>query len=430
MDGAEKIVIATYYWPPSGGAGVQRWLKLSRYLQEFNVDPAIITVEDELATYPVRDGSLLHEVPAGMKVIKTPTRELFHWYARLTGKKVPSAGFANESGKNLMSEFGNWVRGNLFIPDPRKPWNPYWTKVAQKLIDREGFRTILTTSPPHSTQLGGLHLKSKNPHIKWIADLRDPWTDIYYYHRFKHSKLAAAIDARYEKQVITRADLVLVVSESMRTAFLNKYPSINPEAIHVLPNGWDPADFPDEIRYKDVAQKLQLDYIGTMSDDYPIEGLLKALSQLNRPYSIRFTGSMPDSRRELIVSLLGDAALFSEYLPHHDAVKRMCQSDVLILIIPDHINNAGILTGKLFEYLGSGNEILCLGPLNGDAASIVKSVNAGGVFDYADAKGMSEWLNQVQPAKGTSNSSAFLEARYKFSRKEQARVLAELIKFT
>ncbi|HNW57972.1 MAG TPA: glycosyl transferase family 1, partial [Bacteroidales bacterium] len=184
-----QVLIITYYWPPSSGAGVQRWLKFSKFLPENGWDPVILTIDPEYATYPATDDSLCSEISKELKVHRTKATDYFRFYKK-DKSKIPSAGFATDGKKNLVGKILRFVRGNFFIPDPRRGWNKFAFKEACRLIETEGIKHIITTSPPHSTQLIGLKLKKRYPEIKWIADLRDPWTDIYYYDQFYHTRIA------------------------------------------------------------------------------------------------------------------------------------------------------------------------------------------------------------------------------------------------
>jgi hypothetical protein len=173
-----KVLIVTYYWPPSGGAGVQRWLKFSKYLPEFGWEPIILTVDPEFAAYPVTDYSLSEGFPSSVKIFKTAATNYFRVYNK-DKTRIPTAGFANNKENTLKEKIMRFIRGNFFIPDPRRGWNSFAFRKACEIIETERIENIITTSPPHSTQLIGLNIKKKYPAINWIADLRDPWTDIY-----------------------------------------------------------------------------------------------------------------------------------------------------------------------------------------------------------------------------------------------------------
>ena len=212
----KKVLIITYYWPPSGGAGVQRWLKFAKYLPEYGWQPIILTVDQEYASYPQRDESLLSEVNPACLVYTTKSFELYNLYKFISGKKeVPYGGFANETRESFFQKASKFLRGNFLVPDPRRGWNKYALGKAIELIREFNIDTVVTTSPPHSTQLIGLKLKQEF-NTRWIADLRDPWTDIYYYNQFKHTALARKIDQKYEREVVENADLLITVSEDVK----------------------------------------------------------------------------------------------------------------------------------------------------------------------------------------------------------------------
>ena len=200
----KKVLIITYYWPPSGGAGVQRWLKLSKYLPEFGIEPIILTVDENSASYPILDQTLLKDVSPDLKVIKTKSFEILDWYKKIKKtKKVPYGGFASSSQNIGFGEKAmRFARGNFFIPDARIGWNRYALKEALKLIKSEGIETIITTGTPHSTHLIGLKIKQKLSKMQWFADFRDPWTDIFYNDLLMQTALAKKLNAQKEKAVL------------------------------------------------------------------------------------------------------------------------------------------------------------------------------------------------------------------------------------
>jgi glycosyltransferase involved in cell wall biosynthesis len=427
--GPKKVLIITYYWPPSGGAGVQRWLKFCKYLPDWGIETIVLTVNDNEASYPVRDESLCREVHPKVKVVRTSTFEPFDFYLRLTGKKqVPFAGFANEKKGGWLQTLSRFIRGNLFIPDARKGWNRYALKAAMTIIKEQGIDTVITTSPPHSTQLIGLKLK-KLTGIRWMADLRDPWTDIYYYREFLHSKAAAAKDARYEKSVLEHADEVIVVSDEMKRLFLNKYATLSASKIHVVYNGYDEDDF---VGLKNTRRDNHvIQYVGTLAPNYPIlpfARVLKKLMEHELPeVTMRFTGSVPESIKVDLTELLGNSVEFEGHVPHQIALERMCSAGLLLMIIADTPDNKGIITGKLFEYLASGNPILCLGPEDGDAARILSDCQAGNAISYENESSLEDFLLNVFREKVHLNLASHAEEVARYSRKKQGEKLLNIL---
>lgn len=424
MDATKNVLLITYYWPPSGGAGVQRWLKFVKYFNEFNVHCTVITVDPKKASYAVLDESLSEEIPENIKVHYTNTREPFGMYKRVSNKSnIPHAGFANEDA-SFFKKVARFIRGNFFIPDARKGWNKYAYEKASELISNQKFDAVIVTSPPHSTQLVGLKLKRKF-NIHWIADLRDPWTDIYYYKKMLHTKWAKRKDLSLEKQVLEEADKLLVVSESIRQLFGDKVH--RHAAIHVLPNGYDHTDFERKEISTDANKKLLITYTGTISSDYPIDSLLESMRKIGPDqFSLNFVGTLSPEIKEQLSEF---ETSFPGYVKHSESIDYLLASDIVLLIIPNIENNAGILTGKLFEYIGSQKPILAIGPSDGDAAKIIEQCEAGKVFEYTNVDGITNYLHSLIEAKAADSSSIGTDnaERKKFSRRELTKTLVEII---
>jgi glycosyltransferase involved in cell wall biosynthesis len=388
----KKVLIITYYWPPGSGAGVQRWLKFSKYLPSFGWEPVILTVDPEFAAYPAIDNSLETEISSDLKIYKTRATDYFRIYNK-DKKKIPSAGFASNDSKGIKGKIMRFIRGNFFIPDPRKGWNKCAFRKACEIIDNEDIKYIITTSPPHSTQLIGLKLKNKYPGIRWIADLRDPWTDIYYYNQFYHTFIAKIIDRKYENQVFQSADKIITVGKSLKDLFAAKIPGIKNKS-EVITNGFDEDDFKDLISTN--PEKFTISYIGTLSDSYPIRGFLDALNgfrEKGNDFNLKFVGTVSPEQKELILSKIEKSSVeFIPYVDHAIAIKYMLDTNALLLIIPDHQSNKSIITGKLFEYIASGKPVICLGPVDGDAAEIIKEACNNDSFKYDDISGIEAFL--------------------------------------
>lgn len=401
-----KVLIITYYWPPSGGAGVQRWLKFSKYLPEFGWEPIILTVDPEYAAYPVTDNSLSSELTAATRVFKTPATDYFSIYKK-DKSRIPTAGFANSVDNTLKGKLLRFIRGNFFIPDPRKGWNKFAFKKACELIQNENIKHIITTSPPHSTQLIGLKLKKRFPEIKWIADLRDPWTEIYYYKQFYPTFLSKILDSGYEKSVLKNADRILTVGTSLEESFSLKVKGIENKT-DVISNGYDDSDFKD-VKPVNPA-RFTITYVGTLSDIYPLGGIVNALKKFKsegNDFLLRFVGTVPDKSKNIILSGIADSSLeFIPYVEHNEAVNYMMNSSVLLLIIPLHSSNRSIITGKLFEYLASGKPILCVGPGDGDAARIIEKCKSGITCGYDESDKISGFMKNIDSYSGQSDKSA------------------------
>lgn len=416
-----KVLIITYYWPPSGGAGVQRWLKFAKYLPSSGWIPVVLTVDPDYAAYPYRDDSLYGEIPIDVEVYRTKAVNYFALYSR-DWTKIPHSGFASGAGKDRKSRLSRFIRGNFFIPDPRRGWNSYAFRKACELIRSQNITHIITTSPPHSTQLIGLRLKRRFPHIKWVADMRDPWTDIYYYDMFKPSLPARIVDSRMEKSVLSKADSIITVGQKLASLLAEKGENIAGKT-RVLPNGFDEEDF--EGIKPALPDIFTVTYVGTLSPSYPVKGFLQAIRELQavgQPVNIRFVGTVSEPVRALLPE--GEESIeFIPYCEHPAAIRHMMESSLLLLIIPDHPSNRSILTGKIFEYLATEKPILLLGPKDGDAAQLLEKCGYQGIFDYDDTDGIKSFILKVAEGKPVRRSGHHLE----YSRRALSSKLGEML---
>ena len=427
-----RLLVITYYWPPSGGAGVQRCLKWVKHLGQFGIVPTVLTVDPAQATYPVLDESLLAEVPPEVRVIRTGTSEPFEQYKKLTGRAVPYGGFANEGKPGLTQQIMRFVRGNLFIPDPRRGWNRHALQAVARLVaDGEVFDAVLTSSPPHSTQLIGLALQRRYG-WRWLADLRDPWADIYFAKDLHRTPLATWLDTRYERQVLAHADAVLVTSPETKRLFLSKNPALPEANIHVIPNGFDEADFGGPSA--PPTDCLRIVHAGTITELYHLGGLLAALAATARTYPavplrLRFVGQVSEQLRAQIVAAgLAEICEFRPFVPHAESVRELLTASALLMAIPDVPRNLGILPGKLFEYLAARKPILCIGPAGCDADLILRECGAGQVLPYEDVALMRATLEALVQQWLTGPDLDLTGSRFAhYSRRAQAATLAALL---
>lgn len=416
-----SVLIITYYWPPAGGPGVQRWLKLAKYLSKSNCRVRVITVHPEKATWPVQDEALIGEVHPDIEVHYTTTFEPFGAYLKATGRKeVPFSGFANEVDKpGFRQRAAKFIRGNFFLPDARKGWNRFALKKAKELIAISRPDVVITTGPPHSTHLIGKQLKRLYD-IQWIADFRDPWTDIYYYDSLYPTKLARAIDSGMEKSVLRLADAVLTSSPYLGEILRNKIGG-DQKRFFFYPNGYDEADFPQPRPKPDEATLV---YTGTLTSLYPLDALVQAMEDLEREglkIHFRLFGRADEKQMNLLKS---SAFRFTNegFVDHSRAVREMCNAAVLLLVIPDQHPNRGIVPGKIFEYVGSGRPVLGIGPVEGDSANIIHGSGSGAFFAYDDAQGIANFLRSAIRV-----STPESEEVQQYSRAAQANALIKIV---
>ena len=331
---------------------------------------------------------------------------------------MPYGGFANENNPSLLKKAARFIRGNFFIPDPRKGWNKYAYKEALKIIKNNNIDTIITTSPPHSTQLIGLKLKKKT-NIKWIADIRDPWTEIYYNKEFYKTSLAKKIDYKYEQQVINNADKIIVVSNSIKHSFSKNKKELF-DKINIISNGFDTDDI---IKSSNTNRNTtNIVYTGTISDIYPMNTFIDAIKSIeSKNINIKLVGEVNEIFKQKIENEnLTNIFEFIGQVNHEKSLEYLSKADIALLLIPEIKDNKGILTGKFFEYLGSKKAILGIGPSDGDVAKILRETNSGKMIEYNDTNSIINFINNFN-----RNKYSF-EGIDKYSRKELTNELIKL----
>lgn len=382
----KKVLILTYYWPPAGGAGVQRWLKFVKYISQMGFEPHIYTPENPEA--PAFDDSLLKDVPSNAKIIKRSIWEPFSIFKKLTKTKGNfNAGFLSEEKKNKENwteKLAMFVRANIFIPDAKMFWIRPSTRFLKKYIQDEKIEIIISTGPPHSLHLIALKLKRKLD-VKWIADFRDPWTNIDFY---KDLPTLKSVDKRHhmlEKEVLQKADKIIVVGAQMKKEFQELLPLAN---IEVITNGFD-----SEIAQNAILdKKFSILHVGSINADRSHESFYKALHDLLREndvlkefFELKLVGKVDFTAREYISKYkLEEFTKFINYVPYTEISKIQQTARILYLPVNNTPNAKGILTGKLFEYLAAKRPIIAQGPQDGDLAQILKETNAGFIFNFDD----------------------------------------------
>lgn len=397
----KRVLIITYYWPPSGGSGVQRWLKMSKYLPENGWQPVIYTPEE--GEYPILDPSLEKDVAPEAEIIRRPIIEPYTLYKKFLGIKkseTVKAGFIKEEGKKpgWKENLAVWIRGNLFIPDARCWWVKPSVRYLKSYLKEHPVEAIISTGPPHSMHLIAMKLKEELG-IPWIADFRDPWTEIDYYDDLHLTRWADRKHHRLEREVLEKADKVVTVAPDGARR-LGRLGNRNVRTIY---NGFDRDD--DAQTPVSLTDTFTLTYLGVLSKAQNPEKFWQVLGELvkeddrfNKNLKINLIGQIDSSVIHSIEEQgLSGYVTLSSYVPH-DQVSTVHRSSTLLLLflMPDSEPRAkGLLTGKLFEYMASGRPILCIGPEDGDAAHILKETHAGQIVNFEDKKKMKEVIKDL-----------------------------------
>lgn len=384
-------MIISYYWPPSGGAGVQRWLKFSKYLPEYGWQPVIYTPENPEA--PATDDTLFKDISPETEVIKTRIWEPYSWYKKFLGirkEEKVNAGFIAEQEKpKLKEKVSVWIRGNFFIPDARKYWIRPSIRFLRNYLKEHPVDVIVTTGPPHSMHLIALGLKTHFS-TPWVADFRDPWSEIDFYEQLYLTRLADRKHKRLELKVLKGADRVVAVGD-IRAKDLE---AIGGRPVDVITNGFDEADFrPDAV---EADKKFTIVHVGALNRDRNHESFWQAAGNLIQQdqhfaadLEIRLIGKT-DYSVDRYVSRYGLEKVVTkiEYLTHDRIAAVLQSAHLLYLPINNTPRPESIIPGKLFEYLASGRPILGTGPQTGDSAAILKKTGSGTMVGFQDAQGV------------------------------------------
>lgn len=424
----KRVLIITYYWVPAGGVAVQRFLKFTKYLRDYGWEPVILTVEN--GSYPYTDESLQNQVPEGIEVHRTKTFEPFEIYNLLRGqrgKTVPLA-VATSSEKSLFQKMSGYIRANFFLPDARKGWKPYAVAKASELISSGTIDAIITTGPPHSTHVIGQQLKGKY-HLPWIADFRDPWTEIFNNRYLPFTQASIAKDKQYEASVLRDCDVATVIGEGMKTVF----PAAYAPKMKVITNGYDDSDFDPSLTVQ--RDRFRMRYIGNLFSNQDVPALWAAISELRNEhpdfkadFELEITGKADEAISKSIHHLgLDTCTVFSPFVPHREAIRRMQTASLLLSVIPDVANNKLIITGKIFEYIGSGRPVFLIGPADCDAARIVTESEGGDIHDYAQKDKMKQTLLRHYRLYQAGTDTAILSQKDRYSRKNLTGQLANIL---
>ncbi|MCF8714149.1 glycosyltransferase family 4 protein [Joostella atrarenae] len=422
----KKILIICYYWPPAGGPGVQRWLNFVKYLPEFGVEPIVFVPKNP--DYPMEDASFLSKVPKDIKIIKQPIFEPYKLAAFLSSKKAKqiSKGIITTKKQTFSEKFLLWIRGNFFIPDARIFWVKPSVSYLKDYIKKEKIETVITTGPPHSVHLIGMNLKEQLD-FKWIADFRDPWTNIGYHSELKLSKRASQKHKELEAKVLNRADHVVTTSFTTKEEF----EAITKKPIEVITNGF----VTNKVAVKSLDNKFTISHIGSLLSGRNPENLWGVIEELltenigfKEDFNLQLAGVISDdvlaSIKEHVpsenLSVLG-------YVSHNDAIKLQRSAQVLLLIEIDAKKTRGIIPGKLFEYFAAERPILALGPEKWDVEQLLNKTNAGLYFNYGDRDKLKTAILSLYKAYKNDNLYVNSVGIDKYHRKSLTEQLAGII---
>ncbi|RTZ06894.1 glycosyl transferase family 1 [Flavobacterium sp. GSP27] len=423
----KKILIITYYWPPAGGPGVQRWLKFVKYLPDFGIQPIVYIPENP--TYPIVDKNLVKEVSDKTIILKQKIFEpyqLASFLSKNKTQKISSGIIPNQKKQSFLDKTFLWIRGNLFIPDARVFWVKPSVAYLEKYIVENNIDTIVTSGPPHSLHLIGMELKQKLD-LKWFADFRDPWTTIGYHKSLRLSSFAAKKHKALEHQVLNTADTIIVTSKTTKTEFV----AITNKPIAVITNGYDM----EQVEKQVLDSKFSLAHIGSfLSERNPLilwESLVELINEIPEFKShveIKLIGAVSQEVLETMTQFGLNSYLNNlGYVSHAEAIAHQRKSQVLLLVEINSEETKSIIPGKLFEYMVSSRPIIAIGPKGSDFAEIITTTNTGIFFDYSEKMKLKsvilDFYNQFLEGKLQVNGVGL----QRYSRKNLTKELVELL---
>ncbi|GAA3641216.1 glycosyltransferase family 4 protein [Flavivirga jejuensis] len=424
----KKALIITYYWPPAGGPGVQRWLKFVKYLPEFNIDPIVYVPENP--NYPLVDESLVSEISDSVTILKQPIKEPYRLaglFSKKSSKTISKGIISDHKKQSFIEKAMLYIRGNFFIPDARNGWVKPSVAYLSKYILENNIETIITTGPPHSLHLIGLQLK-ESLGLVWFADFRDPWTTIGYHKQLKLTKASKEKHKTLEKQVLNIADQIIVTSFTTKKEFQE----ITKQPIEVITNGYD---YESASEFK-LDSKFSIAHIGSLLSKRNPEILWKVFSDLvkenndfSNDFQLNFVGAVSQNVLESIKkNKLSNYINEVGYISHKEAIIYQKKSQLLLLIEIDSEDTKCIIPGKLFEYMISNRPIIAIGPQGSDVEKIIKETNAGVYFNYNDYESLKRTIETYYKAFQNKSLQSHPIGLQKYSRKRLTEQLVELIK--
>ena len=422
----KRALVITYYWPPAGGPGVQRWLKFVTYFKDFGIEPVVFIPDNP--HYPLQDKSIVSEIPEGIEIIRFPIKEPYGFAKIFSKKKTKqvSSGIITNKNQSVLEKLLLWIRGNFFIPDARIGWVKPAVGFLKEYLAKNDMDIVISSGPPHSLHLIGMALKEELG-IKWVADFRDPWTTIHYHQSLRLNKRAQKKHLKLESKVLNNSDLVVVTSARTKKEFQN----ITSVPIEVVSNGYD---ILEKIEPNLDAQ-FSIAHIGSLLTNRNPELLWEILSELkdeNRVFSknllIKLVGAVSEDVLEsLAVFGLTENYKTLGYVSHQEAIQIQHDAQVLLLVEMDSPETKSIIPGKLFEYVAANRPILAIGPEGSDVEGIIKETNTGMYFKYTDKEKLKQQVQLYYEAYLKANLNVNSKNIEKYSRSTLTKSLSTIL---
>jgi len=431
----KNLLIVAYYFPPSGGPGVQRVLKHVKYLREYGWKPHVLTVSN--GEFPARDESLLKEIPEDIELVRTQIYEPYDIYRKLTGKKKGSAIDVNVIKKEgqktgFKDKIAELIRATVFIPDARVGWLMTAKKAVDEIVVKYNIDAVYSSSPPYTCSLIARYAKRKH-NLPWIAGFRDPWTG--FISSPKRWFIPAMIDKGMEKSVFTEADAVECAWLGIIKDALGKYPDIHKSKFHHVPNGFDSDDYPQLDKKRN--DRFTLTYTGSMYGRRNPASLFEAIERLieagrisAEQFNLRFIGRFGNEVHDMFAKAsFKESIEIISYIPHKESIEYLMKSDILLLIVDESKESEEIVPGKVYEYLGTRIPLIAIAPEKSAIADLIDETKAGMLAHQTDIKKIGDifmtYFNDWNESKTTLVPEE--KSVNSYERKEASRKLSGLL---
>ncbi len=390
----KNVLVIAYYFPPSGGAGVQRVLKHIRYLPDFGWNPIVLTVEN--GEYPARDESLIKQIPSNIHIERTRIYEPYSLYRQFVGQAAHTPIDVNTlknnaSERSFAENIAEQIRATLFIPDARVGWLLTAVDAGLRLIKEHNITALYNSAPPYTTALIARQLKRKTG-LPWVTGFRDPWTG--FLTTPKRWFLPAWIDKRLERSVFEEADAIECAWEGIRKDIAGKFPHIPSTKYHHIPNGFDSNDYPDIPPTQNG--RFTITYTGSMygyrtpaSFLKALEGLIAEGEILPNEVLVRFIGRFGAEIHAMFDAFpYQDSLQILGYMPHEESIGYLLRSDALLLVVDEAKESEEIVPGKVYEYVGAMRPILAVAPTHGAIHELLQETASGKTAHQSDVAGI------------------------------------------